>query len=53
MNPNDKILVNDGGVFEGTREQFKDCFFSNADDVEIYDWAEDMGFTVEIEYVKS
>jgi hypothetical protein len=31
------IIVEDGVLFEGTREQFMDCFFSNADDMQIKD----------------
>jgi len=32
------IIVEDGDMFEGTREQFMGCFFSNANDEEIKSW---------------
>jgi len=41
------ILINDGNVFEGTLEQFEDCFFSNASVEGIKAWAEDNSFKVE------
>ena len=34
----DHILVENGDLFDGTREQFRDCFFSNADNNQIIDW---------------
>ena len=36
------IIIDDGDTFEGTPEQFEDCFFSNADNETIMDWAEKM-----------
>ncbi len=33
-----KILVENGDMFDGTREQFMNCFFSNADDEQIKIW---------------
>lgn len=45
------IIVEDGDVFQGTREQFMDCFFSNADDGEIKDWCFDNGWTLSIDGV--
>jgi len=32
MNLETWIVVENGDMFEGTREQFMDCFFSNATD---------------------
>lgn len=28
--PDDHILIDNGEFFEGTRDQFRDCFFDNA-----------------------
>jgi hypothetical protein len=39
--------IEGGEVFEGTLEQFKDCFFSNADDESIKAWAEEHRWTYE------
>ena len=37
----DRILVgNDGEMFEGTRDMFRDCFFDNATDEQIIDWCD-------------
>lgn len=38
MEPDLWIEIEDGDVFLGTLEQFKDCFFSNADEASIRDW---------------
>ncbi len=38
MNLETWIIVENGDMFEGTREQFMDCFFSNANDEEIKNW---------------
>lgn len=38
MNLKTWIIVENGEMFEGTREQFMDCFFSNADDKNIKEW---------------
>jgi len=37
----DLIIVEDGDIFYGTREQFSDCFFTNSTDDEIADWCFD------------
>jgi hypothetical protein len=37
----DIIILEDGEMFEGTREQFRDCFFNNAYDNVIYDWCKE------------
>jgi hypothetical protein len=42
------ILVENGGIFEGTREQFTNCFFSNATDSEILDWCRLQSFSLSI-----
>jgi hypothetical protein len=42
------IIVENGDIFEGTREQFMDCFFSNGDDEEIIDWCFDNGYKLKI-----
>lgn len=34
----DIIIVDNGDMFEGTRAQFRDCFFDNASNEEIIDW---------------
>ena len=44
-----RILVENGDVFEGSRGQFTDCFFTNADDEEIKDWCFDNGWKLEID----
>lgn len=41
-------IINDGNMFYGTVDDFKDCFFDNANDETISDWCEEMGFTLEI-----
>lgn len=43
------IVVDNGVMFEGTREQFMDCYFSNADDEHIIDWCFDNGFKLKID----
>jgi hypothetical protein len=48
MEDSDIILVENGEMFEGTRGQFKDCFFSNADDEQINDWCFDNGWSLNI-----
>ena len=48
MNKNDYIKVADGEMFEGTRDQFRDCFFDNATDDQIIDWCRHEGVTLEI-----
>ena len=32
------IKVEEGYIFLGTRDQFRDCFFDNANDQEIISW---------------
>jgi len=48
MEDSDRILVEEGEMFDGTREQFADCFFSNADDKQITDWCFDNGWSLKI-----
>lgn len=38
MKLTDIIIVDNGDIFHGTREQFMNCFFSNANDDEIESW---------------
>jgi len=51
MDLNSKILVENGDMFDGTREQFMDCFFTNANDEEITDWCNDNGWLLSIDGV--
>lgn len=44
----DHILVDNGVMFDGTREQFMDCFFSNANNNEIIHWCVQNKFTLKI-----
>jgi len=37
------IEIDNGETFEGTPNQFKDCFFDNADLDIIYDWCQKNG----------
>ena len=41
------IIVDGGDTFEGTLEQFKDCFFDNATKETILDWAASTGSKVD------
>lgn len=43
------IIVENGDMFEGTREQFANCFFTNADDEEITDWCFDNDWKLTID----
>ena len=43
-----KIIINNGDMFEGTLEQFEDCFFPNANLESIRIWCEDNKFELEI-----
>ena len=49
MNPNTKILVENGDMFDGTRDMFRDCFFDNADDNQIKGWCEENGWSLTID----
>jgi hypothetical protein len=42
------ICVNDGDVFEGTLDQFKDCFFSNATLELVTNWCEEQGYKLSV-----
>ena len=44
----DRIIVENGELFDGTREQFMNCFFSNADDDEIKNWCSGYGWSLKI-----
>ena len=36
----EKIIIDDGDMFEGTEEQFRDCFFDNVSVASIKAWCE-------------
>lgn len=38
-----------GLIFDGTEEQFQDCFFTNSDEETIADWSRKEGFAVRYE----
>lgn len=42
------ILLDDGCFFDGTQDQFRDCFFDNADSNQIFDWAASQDLRCEI-----
>lgn len=44
----DHIVVDDGVIFDGTRDQFRNCFFDNANDMQIIDWCEQNSFSLVI-----
>ncbi len=45
-----KIILDGGETFEGTVDQFRDCFFDNAEEEVIRDWAEKENMKLEIIY---
>lgn len=47
-----KILVDDGGMFDGDVYQFSDCFFSNPTPNNIIAWCKDEGYDCTISYKK-
>lgn len=49
---NIKILINNGDMFDGNIEQFKNCFFDNATLENIIDWCSDEGFSFEAILIK-
>lgn len=42
-----RILINNGDIFDGNQDQFRDCFFDNASLENIVDWCKDEGFSFE------
>ena len=46
---NDHILVENGAIFDGSRDQFMDNFFTNANNEEIKDWCFDNSWSLTIE----
>jgi hypothetical protein len=44
INDTDIIVIDDGEVFEGTKAQFADCFFSNVTYENIKEWCKESGF---------
>ncbi len=47
-----EIIINDGNVFQGTVDMFRDCFFDNAYPNVIEDWCESQNMKCEIIYKK-
>ena len=41
----DLIIVENGNLFEGTRSQFRDCFFDNANNGQIIAWCIEQHYT--------
>ncbi len=48
----DRILIDNGDMFEGSRGQFTDCFFTNATNEQIADWCFDNGWSLTINGVE-
>jgi len=48
----DRILVENGDMFDGTRDMFEDCFFTNSNNNEIKDWCECNGWSLTINGIK-
>lgn len=46
MLDSDYIEVDGGSVFSGTRDQFRNCFFENANDNEIENWCQENGWSL-------
>ena len=46
------IIIDNGDVFEGSLEQFRDCFFSNASIKTIKEWCKDLNMKVKFKYEK-
>lgn len=44
-----RIIINDGDLFEGTFEQFQDCFFHAIDEDDIKDRCDAHGYNMNIE----
>ena len=47
-----RIIINDGNLFDGTLEQFNDCFFNVTTDSAreaIEEWCKDFGYNMKIE----
>ena len=40
--------IDNGEIFEGTVDQFKDCFFSNSSEKNVRTWCEQQGYKFEI-----
>lgn len=45
-----RYIINGGDIFEGTIEQFQDCFFSNATEETIKQWCKDNNYVLNIVY---
>lgn len=48
----DIILIESGDMFEGTRDQFRDCFFYNATNEQILGWCKDLSVSLHINNVE-
>ena len=44
----DRIIIDNGDVFIGTREMFANCFFTNADDENIINWCKENNWKLSI-----
>ena len=42
------ITIDNGETFEGTPDQFRDCFFDNAELDTIYDWCQEQGMKFKV-----
>lgn len=42
--------INNGDIFDGTLEQFVNCFFSNNDEYTVREWCKREGFDLEVLY---
>jgi hypothetical protein len=40
-------IIDDGDTFEGTIDQFRDCFFSNADEESMLNWCKEKNCKLE------
>ena len=45
------ITVENGNIFEGTLQQFKECFFTNAQPTTIQRWCNDNGWSAKFEHI--
>lgn len=45
-----RIIIDNGEIFDGTHEQFKDCFFDNADEDSITNFCKKNNWELVIQY---
>lgn len=43
-------IINDGDIFEGTVDQFRDCFFDNADIDTVIGWCAEQDYDFQCTY---